>query len=353
MSEEKILNLIRPEYLKLEKYSEPRSGKNVISLSSNENPYSFRDDKEFNRYPTVENIELKEKLANLYNVSLNNIAYGKGSTELIQMLIKLFCIPYKDSVILCPPTYMLYSHAINIECANCINIPLINDYQLDVDKIIENGKKSNVKLIFIPNPNAPLGTIMNKNDILKIADALKDDCYIVIDEAYIEWTNEESFVNYVKDYANIGVLRTLSKYYGLANLRIGVFVGNEKIKDNLEKILLPFAIPTMIMDIAVDALNEKYFNFYKKNKETILLWRNKIIEELKKLDYIDKVFQSHTNFILATSKYSEEIIDYLDKNNVVILSQSAQVPNSLRISIGTPQENEVLIDLLKKWKKNN
>ena len=109
-------------------------------LGLNDAINSFRDDKEFNRYPTVENIELKEKLANLYNVSLNNIAYGKGSTELIQMLIKLFCIPYKDSVILCPPTYMLYSHAINIECANCINIPLKSDYQLDVDKIIENGK---------------------------------------------------------------------------------------------------------------------------------------------------------------------------------------------------------------------
>ncbi len=353
MSEEKILNLIRPEYLKLEKYSEPRSGKNVISLSSNENPYSFRDDKEFNRYPTVENIELKEKLANLYNVSLNNIAYGKGSTELIQMLIKLFCIPYKDSVILCPPTYMLYSHAIEIECANCVNVPLTNDYQLDVDKIIENGKKPDVKLMFIPNPNAPLGVLMNKNDILKIADALKDDCYIVIDEAYIEWANEESFVNYVKDYPNIGVLRTLSKYYGLANLRIGVFIGNEKVKDNLEKILLPFAIPTMITDIAIDALEHKYFEFYKRNKEIVLLWKEKIIKELKKLDYIDKVFPSKTNFVLAISPYSEEIIDYLDKNNVVILSQSAQVPNSLRISIGTPQENEVLIDLLKKWKKNN
>ena len=352
MTIENILKLIRPEFLEMNKYIPPKTGFNngekIISLSANENPYCFKEDEDYNKYPDLESKNLKNKLSTIYNISQENILCGRGSSEMIELLTKLFCTPFKDKAIICSPTYMMYPRVLKIEGVECIDIKLKDNLQLDKEKIIEVGKNKDVKLIFIPNPNAPLGHIMNKDDILHIAKELENDCCIVIDEAYIEWTDAESFIPYIENYNNICVLRTLSKYYGLANLRIGVFVGHEEIKNNLEKIMSPYSIPSVVSNIAVEALDEKYFGFYKKNKELVLFWKDKIIEELQKLDFIEKVYLSKTNFITAISPYRDSIIKYLEENNVVVIPQ--HLKNSLRISIGLPEENEKLIKLLKNYK---
>ena len=343
-------DLIRPEFKKMNNYKAPKAlGKSI--MSANENPYCFKEGKNYNRYPGIESKELKQRLAEIYEVSTENILYGKGSSEMIEQLVKLFCAPAKDSAIICSPTYMMYPRVFEIESVNCINIPLNSNFQLDVEKIVKEGKKSETKIIFIPNPNAPLGHMMKKDDILTVARELKDNCYVVIDEAYIEWTNEESFIKYLNNYQNIGILRTLSKYYGLANLRFGIFIGNKEIVDNLAKVISPYATSTVITDIAIEALNQKYFDFYEKNKNTVLFWKDKITEELEKLDFIEKVFHSKTNFVTAISPYRNDIIKYLDENDIIIIPQEAQIHNSLRISVGLPEENEKLINLLKNWKK--
>lgn len=348
-----VLDLIRPEFRKMKRYVAPRSGKNIISMSANENPYCFMENENYNRYPELESKELKDRLANIYNVSPENIIYGRGSSEMIELLVKLFCIPFKDSAIICSPTYMMYPRVLEVESINCLNVELKEDLQLNVDEIIKNGKRADVKIVFIPNPNAPLGHTINKNDILKIVEELQNDCFVVVDEAYIEWTEEESLTKYLKEYSNLGILRTLSKYYGLANLRVGSFIADEEIVDNMAKLLAPYSTSSVVSKIAIDALDSKYFDFYEKNKEMVLFWKDKIIEELKKLNFVEKVFESKTNFITFISKYSDELFRYLDENNIIIIPQEAQIHNSLRISVGLPEENKKLIELLRNFEGKN
>lgn len=346
-----VLDLIRPEFRDMVGYTAPRCGAGVAMMSSNENPYCFVENEKFNRYPEIESSELKARLSSIYNVLPENILYARGSSEIIALLVKLFCVPYKDSAMVCSPTYMMYPRTFAIESVGCVNVKLNDSLQLDVDEVIKTAKKPEVKLLFIPNPNAPLGHIMNKNDILKVVKELQNDCFVVVDEAYIEWTEEESLIKYIDEYSNLGIVRTLSKYYGLANLRVGSFISNKEAVSSLAKVLAPFAVPSLISKVAVDALNPKYFDFYRKNKNTVLAWKDKIIEELETLDFVEKVFQSKTNFITLISEYRDELLDYLDKNDIIVISQEMQLHNSLRISVGEPEENEKLIKVLREFRK--
>ena len=154
MTIENVLNLIRKEFREISKYVPPKTGFNcgekIISLSANENPYCFINNKNYNKYPELEPKKLINRLADIYNISSKNIMCGRGSSEIIELLVKLFCIPFKDSVIICSPTYMMYPRVLKLNSVNCIDIKLNNNFQLNVDKIIETGKKQNVKLIFIP-----------------------------------------------------------------------------------------------------------------------------------------------------------------------------------------------------------
>ncbi|HSQ97561.1 MAG TPA: histidinol-phosphate transaminase [Rickettsiales bacterium] len=349
MSIENILNLIRPEIRKIEQYKSAKNNNfsgNLISMSANENPFCFKENENYNRYPELLSKELIERMAKIYGVLPENLIYGRGSSEIIELLIKVFCTPYKDSAIICSPTFIMYEKILEISSVNCKNIKLNDNFQLNVEKIIEEGKDKNTKLIIIPNPNAPLGHFMNKNDLLKIIDELQNDCYIVIDEAYIEFTDKESYIKYINKYDNICILRTLSKYYGLAGLRIGSFIGNKEIRNIISRVLPPYSTPAVCYNIALEALEDKNQKFFIKNKNTIIEEREKIYKKLKELPFIENIYPSETNFILFTSKNRDEIINYLANNGILIRPQESEIKNSARISIGSPEDNLKLLNLL-------
>lgn len=355
MSVKSVLSFIRPEILALKKYQSAKDlggTGDVISLSANENPFCFEAGKQYNRYPDLQDDALLKCLSDLYGIPENYILHSRGSSEMIELIIKLFCRPFTDKAIVCSPTYMMYPKVMELNGIQCVDVPLKDNLQLDVPRLIEQGKKPENKVILIPNPNAPLGHLMNPRDIQEVVEALQDDCYVVVDEAYIEFTQAESLIPLIAQYPNLGILRTLSKYYGLADLRCGCFIGVPEIRDYLFNILSPYAIPKVISRLALKALSPQYRDFYQRAKACIVHERQRLTAALKEMPFIDKVYDSQTNFILITTAYRDELFHFLCAQGIMTRPQEAQVKNSLRVSIGTPQENDCFLTACRQFTPN-
>jgi len=293
-------------------------------------------------------LELKEKLSKIKGVPIQNIFLGNGSDEPIDILYRAFCNPGKDNVIICPPTYGMYEVSANI---NDIAIQKVNlepeNFQLDTENILKSIN-ANTKLIFVCCPNNPTGNGVKKSDIEKILNNFNG--IVVVDEAYINFASYKSLIPELLNYPNLVILQTLSKAWGLAGLRIGMAFASQQIIDIFNKIKPPYNINIASQKLAIEALNNvELVNAWIKE---IVIERNKLSAEIEKFPFVLKVYPSDANFILVKTTDPKTIYTYLTDNQIVIRDRSkvALCEGCLRFTVGTKEENEIVIEKLKQYK---
>ena len=344
-----IENLLRENIKKLQPYSSARdeyTGSIGLFLDANENSFGSIPDGELNRYPDPHQNEIKKKLSKIKESNPENIFIGNGSDEAIDLLFRAFCEPGKDSVLIMPPTYGMYKVAADINDVEIIEVPLTSKFQIETENVL-NCITSNTKLIFVCSPNNPSGNLLSRTSIKKILNSFNG--IVVLDEAYVDFTNGESWISELKKFNNLVVLQTFSKAWGLANIRVGMAFGDKKIISVLNKIKYPYNINGVSQQIVIDALNSESV----KNEvvEKIVSERNKLVEALLLNDNIEYVFPSDSNFILAKVRNANKVYDYLLENKIIVRNRSKMIncDECLRFTVGTENENMRLIDILSKY----
>lgn len=319
------------------------SGKASIFLDANENPFEPKNKPNFNRYPDSEQKLLRKKLAKHQNLKMENVICGNGSDELIDLLIRIFCQPKKDSILICPPTFGMYEVSANLNDIKVekIDLKLEPTIQLNTKKII----KSKAKILFLPNPTAPLGTLLEKSELLKVLENFKG--IIVLDETYIDFSNSKSWISKIKKYPNLVVLQTFSKYWGLAGLRIGMAFANPEIIETITKVKSPYNLNIFSQKKALKALHNT--EKFETQKNILLTERKKLALFLKEKSYIKKIFPSETNFLFLEINSSVEKLYKFLINQKIVTRKFTNLGNFLRISIGTPEENNQLIKTLNQF----
>ncbi|MCB0753391.1 MAG: histidinol-phosphate transaminase [Ignavibacteriae bacterium] len=344
-----IEKLVRKNILKLKPYTSARdSFLEGILLDANENSLGsvVKDEHnlQLNRYPDPAQNKLREKLANYLDVSTKNLFFGVGSDEIIDLLIRIFCDPKKDSVLIPEPTYGMYKVACDVNDVNTVSIPLNKNFQIDVDATL-NSVKKNTKIIFLCSPNNPTGNLLSKKSVLEIARNF--DGIVVIDEAYIDFSEKYSFISNLKNHKNLVIIRTFSKAWGLAGIRCGYSIADEFITSLLFKIKAPYNLNKLTANAILDALSKvkQKNNFVKK----LNLERDKLVLQLKSIKQVQKVYKADANFILFKIKNATEVYNKLTKEGVIIRNRSNQLnlEDCLRVSIGAPNENKMFIKKLK------
>lgn len=330
-----IKKLIRPHLANLKPYSNARSESNgaaSIRLDANENPFGT-----LNRYPDPFQSQLKKKLSELKQIDINQIFLGNGSDEVIDLALRVFCIPGKDKIIVCPPTYGMYEVSANIHDVKIEEIPLTSDFQLNIDKIIQ----SDAKLVFICSPNNPTG-----NNLQNIETLLQNFRGIVfVDEAYIDFSSEPSWVTKLNLYQNLIVSQTFSKAWGKAAIRVGMAYANAEVLSYFNIIKPPYNVSERNQQDALEALNK--MSEIQENIGILKTERNWLQEQLQRLPIVDRVYPSEANFILIQSKQAKRIYNLLLEQGIVIRNRESALEGGLRISVGTPEENKALMEALK------
>ncbi|QOI10997.1 histidinol-phosphate transaminase [Blochmannia endosymbiont of Colobopsis nipponica] len=352
-----INNLARINVLKLKPYQSARKigGEGNILLNANESAISphVNSPKNFNnlnRYPDFQHEETIKNYAAYAGVLPKQILISRGADEGIELLMRVFCEPNKDAIIFCPPTYGMYSICAEIFGIKRSIIPLTANWQLNLSAI--NEKLQNVKLIYICNPNNPTGNIINQKDIRRLLNMINNRALLVVDEAYIDFCLQESLVSWLPEFQNLIILRTLSKAFALAGIRCGFTIANVKIIKLLLKILTPYPLPSIVTDIAAQALTPEELAKTQKRIYTLNENRNMLIEQLKKCPCIQKVFPSISNYLLIKVYPEYQVFKKLWEMGIILRNQNKQLGLSdcLRVTVGTYQECKSIIDILKKLK---
>ena len=347
-----INKITRKNILNLTPYSSARNefkGEASVSLNANENAFGspLEQQEQYNRYPDPLQYKVKKRLSEIKGVPVRNIFLGNGSDEAIDILFRSFCNPGVDNVIIAPPTYDMYQVSANINDVEVRKVNLTHEYQLNLEGIAE-AIDEHTKLIFICSPNNPTGNSINRDDIETLLANFNG--LIVIDEAYINFSRQKTFIQELTEYANLVVLQTLSKAWGLAGLRIGMAFASEEIIEIMNKVKPPYNINEASQQLALKALqNVEQVNSWIK--ET-LAQRDKLVLNLKNFDFVLDIYPSDANFILVKTTAPKPIYDFLVEKGIIVRDRSKVelCEGCLRITVGTPAENEVLIKTLQQYK---
>jgi histidinol-phosphate aminotransferase len=342
--------LVRENIKSLKPYSSARSefsGSAKIYLDANENSFGSPLTKWYNRYPDPLQRELKKKIATIKNVEAENMLLGNGSDECIDLLIRAFCNPKDDNIIICPPTYGMYEVYGHINDVPVKQVPLTKVYQLNLEAL-EEAIDANTKMIFLCSPNNPTGNSLQREDIEMILNNF--DGIVAVDEAYINYSRQRSFIPELKDYPNLVVMQTFSKAWGLAALRLGMIFSSKEIIDVLNTIKPPYNINGATQELALKAL-DNVDGVNVMIKETVKE-REVLIKELKTLPVVEKVFPTDANFVLVKMEGATNIYNFLKEQGIIVRNRSNVLlcEDSLRITVGTPEQNTQLISKLKEYK---
>lgn len=340
-----IENLIRENIKSLKPYSSAReefknSASNLVYLDANENPF----DTGLNRYPDPQQNLIKAALAKIKNVYREQLLLGNGSDEVLDLIFRVFCEPKVDTVIVLPPTYGMYEVLANTNDVKILNISLLDNYQPNVDEILK-AQNSQTKLLFLCSPNNPTANSFNADKIETLIK--KFTGIVVIDEAYIDFSSQESWIGRLNEFPNLIVIQTLSKAYGLAGIRLGACYSSTKIISVLNKIKPPYNVNQLTQQTALKALQ----NSIKTNNEIaiIISERNKLKTDLEEISFIMKVYPSDANFLLV--KVDNAIVRYnqLVEYGIIVRNRTNQpiCENCLRFTVGTKEENKKLMKTLK------
>lgn len=340
-----IQDLIRPTIKALKPYSSARdefqgATDDMVFLDANENPY----ENGVNRYPDPQQGKLKLVLSEIKGVSTKNILLGNGSDEVLDLVFRAFCEPNQDNIITLPPTYGMYSVLANINAIGIKAVQLSEDFQPQVDKILKVAD-SKSKILFLCSPNNPTGNSFNAYEMEVLLNKFQG--VVVIDEAYIDFSEEESWIHRLEEFPNLIVTQTLSKAYGMAGIRLGICYASTEIISVLNTIKPPYNVNELTQVKAVEQLKIKYLA--GNQISAILKERDVLVSELEAVDFVSKIYPSDANFILAKVDDATKRYNQLIEKGIVIRNRTTQpgCENCLRFTVGTSEENKILISTLK------
>jgi len=331
--------IVRPNILSLEAYSSARdefSGSEGIFLDANENPFG-----NLNRYPDPFQKAVKQTVSEVKGVPAQNIFLGNGSDEIIDLCFRVFCEPGKDKALTFTPTYGMYEVSAAINNVELVKVQLDENFQIDIAAATPLLDDPALKIIFICSPNNPTGNSIEAAEYI----IQNFNGIVVVDEAYIDFSDNVSLSKKINDYPNLIVLQTLSKAWGLAAARVGIAYASVDVISFLNKVKPPYNISTPNQSAALYALQD--IAKFELQKNIILKEKEKMLQELNNLSYVSKVYPSDTNFFLVEVSDANGIYDTLIGNKIIIRNRNKIVKNCLRITIGTPDENEALLTALK------
>ena len=341
-----INTLLRKNIQQLQAYSSARdefSGAAKVFLDANENSLGSPLTKWYNRYPDPHQHQVKAVISAIKGITPDHIFLGNGSDECIDILFRCFCEPGKDNVVICPPTYGMYEVSAHINDIEIRKAPLTEDFQLDLIHL-ENLVDAHTKIIWICSPNNPTGNSIRREDILTVLNNFNG--IVVIDEAYINFARQKTFVQDLGEYENLVVLQTFSKAWGLAALRLGMAFASSEIIAVMDKVKPPYNINQATQDLALKALEE--IGQVNDMIRELVEMREALAEVFKQMPAVEKVYPSDANFILIKIKKARAVYEYLLTKGIVVRDRSnvQLCADCLRITVGTEQENTVLVDAL-------
>ena len=337
--------ILRENIKNLKPYSSARdeyTGKEAVFLDANENPY----DNSYNRYPDPLQMEVKEIISSIKGVDSGSIFLGNGSDESIDLLIRAFCEPRIDNIVSVEPSYGMYKVLADINDVEFNTVLLTGDFQLDTKGILKTAD-NNTKLIFLCSPNNPTANSFNKQDIEAILKSFTG--LVVVDEAYIDFSTKGSLLPVLGEFENLVILQTFSKAWGLAGIRLGMAFGSAEIISILNKVKYPYNISSLTLETAKKELADNKSR--SKWIERILNSRKTLTEELNNLPFVNKVYPSDANFLLVKLNSAKEIYDYLVDRKIIVRDRSNVIlcEGCLRITVGTEDENALLLNALKEY----
>lgn len=339
-----IQDLVRPTIKALKPYSSARdefqgNSDDMVFLDANENPY----ENGVNRYPDPQQRTVKSLLSNIKTIPQKNILLGNGSDEVLDLIYRAFCEPNQDNIITLPPTYGMYSVLANINAIEIKSVQLDANFQPKVDEIL-NIANSNSKLLFLCSPNNPTGNSFEAKSIEILVNEFKG--IVVIDEAYIDFSNEESWTSRLNEFPNLIVTQTLSKAYGMAGIRLGICYASEEIISVLNRIKPPYNVNELTQQKAISQLEQ--YKLTQQQVADILKERDLLIAKLESVNFISKIYPSDANFVLAEVDDATKRYNQLIDKGIVVRNRTTQpgCENCLRFTIGTSEENKILIDAL-------
>lgn len=341
-----INNLVRENIKDLKPYSSARdeykdaTSKDMVFLDANENPFETG----VNRYPDPQQTKVKTILSKIKNVSAKNMLLGNGSDEVLDLLFRAFCEPKEDNIITLPPTYGMYSVLANINAITNIKVNLTESFQPDVKQILA-AQNTNSKLLFLCSPNNPTGNSFKTSDIEILL--TKFNGLVVIDEAYIDFSEEKSWLTRLEEFPNLIVTQTLSKAYGMAGIRLGICYASQQVISILNRIKPPYNVNELTQQKAINRLEQ--ITDVKTEINTIISERTHLISILKTIKFVSKIYKTDANFVLIKVDNATKRYNQLIKKGIVIRNRTTQLlcENTLRLTVGTRTENKKLITALK------
>ncbi|MFY7879329.1 MAG: histidinol-phosphate transaminase [Lacibacter sp.] len=341
-----INQLLRPNIKALVPYSSARDefkGEAKIYLDANENSIGSPLLKWYNRYPDPYQLKIKEKLSAIKGVSVEHIFLGNGSDECIDILYRAFCNPGKDNVIICPPTYGMYEVSANINDIEIRKAPLLDNFQLDLVHM-ETLVDEHTKIIWICSPNNPTGNSIHHEDIEAVLNNF--DGIVVVDEAYINFARQHSFIQQLKEYPNLVVMQTLSKAWGLAGLRLGMAFASEAIISVYNKVKPPYNISEAVQELVLEALD--HVEDVNAMIRELVQQRLRLEQELLQVPIVQRIYPSDSNFLLVQVQDARAVYEWLLTQKIVVRDRSKVIlcDNCLRITVGTESENAELLNAL-------
>jgi histidinol-phosphate aminotransferase len=344
MNKRELADLVRLNIEKMNSYSSSRDQYNIkdsesIYLDANESPF----ENGVNRYPDNKHYELKTVVSKIKNVQESQIVFGNGMDEILDLIVRVFCDPSLDQIITLPPTYGMYNVIASTNNVENIEVPLNSDFSINVQKVLSKASEK-TKIIFLCSPNNPTGNSFKYCDVLKLINEF--DGIIVLDEAYVDFSSNNSLTGLINEYENLIITQTLSKAYGMAGLRLGMGLSNKKIIDYINKIKPPYNINSLSEKKVLSEL--KNIQTVKKNIMIVLNEKLKLQTALVNLCFVEKVFNSDANFLLVKVDDVKLRCTQLLENGIIVRDRSNDFlcENCLRITVGTPAQNRFLIKTL-------
>ena len=339
MKEFNIKDLVRKNILELQPYVSFRDNntfENPVFLDANESAFG-----ELNRYPDSTQKELKEKLAALKNVSTKQIAVGNGSDELIDLIVKVFCEPKKDAILMMNPSFAMYGFYASVNENKVVKLNLDENFGIDKEEFLKISKEEKPKVFFLCSPNNPTG-----NSIEDIEFYIQNfEGIVVVDEAYIEFSGKKSCIELLEKFPNLIVLQTFSKAWGMAGARVGIAYASDEIINLINTVKAPYNVNSLSLNKIMQLIN--YKNIIEENIKNTLSEISRLKNELLNIECVKRVFPTDANFFLIEFNNAENVYQELLKNEILTSKRSPQIPDCIRINVGKKEENNKLINVLK------
>jgi histidinol-phosphate aminotransferase len=347
---DQVLALVRPEILALAPYSsarkEAKGGR--VWLDANENPETPAAHQPLlNRYPDPQPADLVAKLAGLYGVTPAQCLVTRGSDEGIDLLLRTFCRAGRDAIIITPPTYGMYVVAADIQGAKTLRVPLVREKNFALDaRAVLAAITPEVKLVFLCSPNNPTGGLLDRGAVLEVVRALAGRAVVVADEAYVDFSGQPSLAAEIPANPNLVVLRTLSKAYGLAGARVGTTIADPAVIAVLQKIIAPYPVPAPVLNAALAALTPDGVAAARESVRQLVAERQRLLAALPALPVVKRVWPSDANYLLVEVADSARAMAAGRAAGIVWRDRSKDVPNTIRITVGTTEENNQTLEAL-------